>query len=74
MIAVILPDLVEARWWEYLLHTQRANVLRSMLLLKGNQQVAVISVPWYLERRRKPAEEPAAAPSPDALAYDRREK
>ena len=52
MIAVILPDLVEARWWEYLLHTQRANVLRSLLLLKGNQRVAVISVPWYLERRR----------------------
>jgi amino acid transporter len=52
MVAVILPDLVEARWWEYLLHTQRANVLRSLLLLKGNQRVAVISVPWYLDRRR----------------------
>jgi hypothetical protein len=52
MIAVILPDLVEARWWEYLLHTQRANVLRSLLLLKGNQRVAVVSVPWYLDRRR----------------------
>ena len=55
MIAVILPDLVEARWWEYLLHTQRANVLRSLLLLKGNQRVAVVSVPWYLERRRSVA-------------------
>ncbi|HEX8153147.1 MAG TPA: APC family permease [Thermoanaerobaculia bacterium] len=53
MVAVILPDLVEARWWEYLLHTHRANVLRSMLLLKGHQRVAVVSVPWYLERRRK---------------------
>lgn len=51
MVAVILPDLVEARWWEYLLHMQRANVLRSLLLLKGNQRVAVVSVPWYLERR-----------------------
>jgi amino acid transporter len=55
MIAVILPDLVEARWYEYLLHTQRANVLRSLLLLKGNQRVAVVSVPWYLERRRSVA-------------------
>lgn len=51
-VAVILPDLVEGRWWEYLLHTHRAGVLRSLLLLKGNQRVAVISVPWYLERRR----------------------
>jgi amino acid transporter len=80
MIAVILPDLVEARWWEYLLHTQRANVLRSMLLLKGNQRVAVISVPWYLERRRKPA--PADEPllvhdqalEAELMAYDRRQK
>jgi len=53
MIAVILPDLVEGRWWEYLLHTHRAGVLRSLLLLRGNQRVVVISVPWYLERRRK---------------------
>jgi hypothetical protein len=51
MIAVLLPDLVEGRWWEYLLHSHRANVLRSLLLLRGNQRVAVISVPWYLERR-----------------------
>ncbi|MBV8517595.1 MAG: APC family permease [Acidobacteria bacterium] len=51
-IAVILPDLVEGRWWEYLLHTHRAGVLRSLLLLKGSQRVVVISVPWYLERRR----------------------
>jgi amino acid transporter len=51
-VAVILPDLVEGRWWEYLLHTHRAGVLRSLLLLKGNQRVVVISVPWYLERRK----------------------
>jgi amino acid transporter len=50
-IAVILPDLVEGRWWEYLLHTHRADVLRSLLLLHGNERVVVISVPWYLERR-----------------------
>lgn len=75
MVAVLLPDLVEARWWEYLLHTQRANVLRSMLLLKGNQRVAVISVPWYLERRRKAVvdeDEPPVA-GPETLALDRRE-
>jgi Amino acid permease len=75
MIAVILPDLVEARWWEYLLHTQRANVLRSLLLLKGNQRVAVVSVPWYLERRRrKPDETAEPALIQDDLAFDRREK
>ncbi|HEX8173165.1 MAG TPA: APC family permease [Thermoanaerobaculia bacterium] len=77
MIAVILPDLVEARWYEYLLHTQRANVLRSLLLLKGNQRVVVISVPWYLDRRRRnvaATEEATGVVLDDALAYDRREK
>lgn len=51
MIAVIFPDLVEGRWWENLLHTHRATVLRTLLLHRGNQRVAVISVPWYIERR-----------------------
>lgn len=71
MVAVIVPDLVEGRWWEYLLHRHRANVLRSLLLLKGNQRVAVISVPWYLERRRKPAAN-VEVEQPE-LAFDRRE-
>jgi hypothetical protein len=53
MIAVILPDLTGARWWEYLLHSHRAEVLRSLLLLHGDQRVVVVSVPWYLERRRR---------------------
>lgn len=51
MIAVIFPDLVEGRWWENLLHTHRATVLRTLLMRRGNQRVVVISVPWYIERR-----------------------
>lgn len=51
MIAVIFPDLVEGRWWEHLLHTHRATVLRTLLMRRGNQRVVVISVPWYIERR-----------------------
>ncbi|HEX2122640.1 MAG TPA: APC family permease [Thermoanaerobaculia bacterium] len=81
MIGVIVPDLVEGRWWEYLLHTHRANVLRSLLLLKGNQRVAVISVPWYLERRRRSADagqrERLGAHEvvdPELLAFDRRKE
>jgi amino acid transporter len=51
MIAVIFPDLVEGRWWENLLHTHRATVLRTLLMRRGNQRVVVISVPWYIDRR-----------------------
>jgi amino acid transporter len=48
IIAVVIPDLVEKSWWEYLLHNHRADVLRTLLLIKGNQRVVVISVPWHV--------------------------
>jgi hypothetical protein len=48
-IAVIIPDLVERSWWDYLLHNHRGDVLRTLLLLRGNARVVVISVPWYLK-------------------------
>ena len=48
-IAVVVPELVESRWWEYLLHNQRATVLKARLLLSGERQVIVVSVPWYLD-------------------------
>lgn len=48
MIAVIIPELVETRWYQYLLHNQRATSLKAALLLRGGNQVIVINVPWYL--------------------------
>ena len=47
-IAVLVPELVEQRWYHYLLHNQRAAWLKALLLLKGNQRIIVIDVPWYL--------------------------
>ena len=47
-IAVIIPQLVEHRWYHYLLHNQRASILKALLLLRGDQRVVVINVPWYL--------------------------
>jgi amino acid transporter len=47
-IAVIIPQLVEHRWYHYLLHNQRASILKTLLLLRGDQRVVVINVPWYL--------------------------
>ena len=49
-IAVLVPELVVRHWWENLLHNQRANALKLFLLLKGNQRVMVINIPWYLNR------------------------
>ena len=47
-IGVIIPELVEPRWWEYLLHNNFAAGLKAMLLLHGGERVVVISSPWYL--------------------------
>jgi len=47
-IAVLLPELVVRHWWENLLHNQRIQVLKLLLLLKGNQRIVVVNIPWYL--------------------------
>lgn len=49
-VAVLVPELVVRHWWENLLHNQRANLLKLLLLLKGNQRILVINIPWYFER------------------------
>ncbi len=48
-IAVLIPELVERHWYHYVLHNKRASILKTLLLLKGNQRIVVIDVPWYLE-------------------------
>jgi amino acid transporter len=48
-IAILVPELIVTHWWENLLHNQRANLLKVLLLVKGNQRTLVINIPWYLE-------------------------
>ena len=58
LIAVIIPELVEQKWYQYLLHNQRATGLKAALLLRGDSRVVVINVPWYLgETADDPIEE-----------------
>ena len=47
-IAVLVPELVVRHWWENLLHNQRAQLLKLLLLVKGNQGIVVLNIPWYL--------------------------
>lgn len=49
-IAVLVPELVVKHWYENLLHNQRANLLKLILLVKGNENVIVINIPWYLHK------------------------
>ncbi len=47
-VAVLVPELVVRHWWENLLHNQRVQLLKLLLLLRGNQRIVVVNIPWYL--------------------------
>ncbi|HTV83476.1 MAG TPA: APC family permease [Acidobacteriaceae bacterium] len=46
-IAVLVPELIVRHWWETLLHNQRSSLLKLLLLVRGNQRIVVINIPWY---------------------------
>ncbi len=48
LIAVILPELVEPHWYEYVLHNLHAARLRASIFLQRDRRTVVISTPWYL--------------------------
>ena len=48
-VIAIVPELVERRWYAYFLHTQRAAVLKAMLLMKGSDNISVLNMPWYIK-------------------------
>ncbi len=47
-LSVLVPELVERRWYTSLLHNHRSAVLKTLLLFKGNSRITVINIPWYL--------------------------
>jgi hypothetical protein len=48
-IAVVLPQLVEACWWERQLHTHRERHLRTALLRHGGPDLATLAEPRNIE-------------------------
>ncbi|MGB6823427.1 MAG: APC family permease [Candidatus Acidiferrales bacterium] len=48
-IAVLIPELVQKHWYQYFLHNQRATWLKAALLLKGDDRIIVVNVPWYFK-------------------------
>ncbi len=48
-VAVLIPELVERRWYTNLLHNHRSAVLKTLLLFKGDQRITVVNIPWYLK-------------------------
>jgi len=50
-IVVVIPELVENRWYEYFLHNQRARLLEWTLLVRGNQRIFTVSSPYYISEQ-----------------------
>jgi amino acid transporter len=50
-IIVVIPELVEDKWYEYFLHNQRAHLLEWVLLARGNERIFAVNVPWYIGKR-----------------------
>ncbi len=50
-IIVVIPELVEGRWYEYFLHNQRGRLLEWTLLVQGNERIFTVSAPWYVGER-----------------------
>jgi hypothetical protein len=49
-IVVLIPQLIEAHWYYIFLHNQRATILRNELLLKGENRILIVNVPWQIEK------------------------
>jgi amino acid transporter len=55
-VCVLVPELVVRHWWEGLLHNRRADLLKVILLVRGNRRIVVINIPWYLDGEGAPAD------------------
>jgi hypothetical protein len=51
-IIVLIPELVEGKWFEYFLHNQRGRLLEWVLLANGNKRISTLSSPYYLAEHR----------------------
>lgn len=47
-VTVIIPEILPARWWQNILHNQRALMLKAALLFK--ERVILTDVPFHLTR------------------------
>jgi amino acid transporter len=50
-VVVVLPELVEDKWYEFFLHNQRGRLLEWVLLARGNERIFTVSAPWYVGKR-----------------------
>jgi len=48
-IVVVVPELVDGRWYSVFLHNQTAAIIKAYLLFSGFRRVFVVNIPWYTD-------------------------
>src|SRR5271168_2256784 len=51
-IVVVIPELVEDRWYEYFLHNQRGRLLEWTLLVRGNERIFTVTSPYHIAEKQ----------------------
>jgi hypothetical protein len=55
-VAVMLPEIVERRWYHFLLR-HRATLLKGLLLMEGGPRIVIITTPWYRREALRPGDQ-----------------
>jgi hypothetical protein len=66
-IAVMLPEIVERRWYHFIFR-HRTTLLKALLLLRGGPRIAIVSTPWYLHDETLAGANPAPTGNPSAAS------
>src|ERR1700723_1953823 len=45
-IIVVIPELVEDKWYEYFFHNHRGRLLEWVLLARGDERIFAVNAPW----------------------------
>src|SRR5205823_3886413 len=48
LVAVVIPERVDSRWYNFLLRRFVGTRLHAALLLKGEDSVVVVDAPWHV--------------------------
>jgi hypothetical protein len=48
-IVLVVPELIELHWYHYFLQSNRAELLKGLMLLRGNDNIVIANLPWYLK-------------------------
>ena len=64
-VAILVPELIENHWYNFLLHNNRSQLLKAILNLKENPRITVINVPWYLHPQTSTPNQDTPSPPTD---------